>query len=235
MLCCGTPDDANEVDQNEPSAPANKIAKAGQRATSASVPENPNVQQDGAAQSQQSEKDALRKAENGQDRQEAPKDSSRGAANGEISRPAEAREEPPLPDLPKESEQSSQPDQTNPAVILQAPDPSVAPALTETEKDAEGDTKMQESEPLPTIKKDESPAPTPTRRSDENIKTTPLPPPPPVPQPVQNQDPVAPENADGKQQWLLPPIAPRFKGKKCLVLDLDETLVHSSFKVRLFT
>lgn len=33
------------------------------------------------------------------------------------------------------------------------------------------------------------------------------------------------------QQWLLPPIAPRFEGKKCLVLDLDETLVHSSFKV----
>lgn len=36
---------------------------------------------------------------------------------------------------------------------------------------------------------------------------------------------------DDKQQWLLPPIAPRFEGKKCLVLDLDETLVHSSFKV----
>jgi RNA polymerase II subunit A small phosphatase-like protein len=29
---------------------------------------------------------------------------------------------------------------------------------------------------------------------------------------------------------LLPPLEPRFKGKKCLVLDLDETLVHSSFK-----
>jgi carboxy-terminal domain RNA polymerase II polypeptide A small phosphatase len=34
-----------------------------------------------------------------------------------------------------------------------------------------------------------------------------------------------------KQQWLLPPIQSQFKGKKCLVLDLDETLVHSSFKV----
>ncbi|CUS15189.1 unnamed protein product [Tuber aestivum] len=36
---------------------------------------------------------------------------------------------------------------------------------------------------------------------------------------------------DERQQWLLPPPAPRFEGKKCLVLDLDETLVHSSFKV----
>ena len=29
---------------------------------------------------------------------------------------------------------------------------------------------------------------------------------------------------------LLPPIHPDDKGKKCLVLDLDETLVHSSFR-----
>ncbi|SCU96760.1 LANO_0E14290g1_1 [Lachancea nothofagi CBS 11611] len=29
---------------------------------------------------------------------------------------------------------------------------------------------------------------------------------------------------------LLPPRTPQFAGKKCLVLDLDETLVHSSFK-----
>merc|ERR1712228_692175 len=29
---------------------------------------------------------------------------------------------------------------------------------------------------------------------------------------------------------LLPPLEPEYKGKKCLVLDLDETLVHSSFK-----
>lgn len=34
-----------------------------------------------------------------------------------------------------------------------------------------------------------------------------------------------------KQQWLLPPLQPQLKGRKCLVLDLDETLVHSSFKV----
>jgi len=29
---------------------------------------------------------------------------------------------------------------------------------------------------------------------------------------------------------LLPPLKPEYEGKKCLVLDLDETLVHSSFK-----
>ncbi|ORZ24220.1 HAD-like domain-containing protein [Absidia repens] len=31
--------------------------------------------------------------------------------------------------------------------------------------------------------------------------------------------------------WLLAPISEQDKGRKCLVLDLDETLVHSSFKV----
>lgn len=39
--------------------------------------------------------------------------------------------------------------------------------------------------------------------------------------------------AVGNQKWLLPPIRPEMRGRKCLVLDLDETLVHSSFKVSL--
>ncbi|KAI5785890.1 HAD-like domain-containing protein [Geopyxis carbonaria] len=43
------------------------------------------------------------------------------------------------------------------------------------------------------------------------------------------QSPTAAERE--RQQWLLPPLRPEFEGKKCLVLDLDETLVHSSFKL----
>jgi hypothetical protein len=37
---------------------------------------------------------------------------------------------------------------------------------------------------------------------------------------------------DGQPAPLLPPLFVAHKGRKCLVLDLDETLVHSSFKVR---
>ncbi|KAH7408693.1 HAD-like domain-containing protein [Phaeosphaeria sp. MPI-PUGE-AT-0046c] len=58
-----------------------------------------------------------------------------------------------------------------------------------------------------------------------------LPPPPPLQQrqdDVQNQ---LPSEASEPHKYLLGPIAPRFQGKKCLVLDLDETLVHSSFKI----
>lgn len=36
---------------------------------------------------------------------------------------------------------------------------------------------------------------------------------------------------DGVPRPLLPPVSPKHAGRKCLVLDLDETLVHSSFKV----
>ncbi|PPQ99724.1 hypothetical protein CVT24_009707 [Panaeolus cyanescens] len=39
-----------------------------------------------------------------------------------------------------------------------------------------------------------------------------------------------PIGPDGIPKPLLPPIAPEHVGRKCLVLDLDETLVHSSFK-----
>lgn len=38
-------------------------------------------------------------------------------------------------------------------------------------------------------------------------------------------------SAGESQQWLLPPPLPHLQNRKCLVLDLDETLVHSSFKV----
>lgn len=60
-----------------------------------------------------------------------------------------------------------------------------------------------------------------------------LPPPPPL---AERQVAVQDQSADvgeapEEQKFLLGPIAPRFQGKKCLVLDLDETLVHSSFKV----
>ncbi|KAK4949557.1 hypothetical protein LTR10_012175 [Elasticomyces elasticus] len=71
-------------------------------------------------------------------------------------------------------------------------------------------------------------------------------PPPPGPPPTQSEQPqaeaqkeydgtvVSQQEAapiDDGRKWLLGPLRPEFKGKKCLVLDLDETLVHSSFKI----
>jgi RNA polymerase II subunit A small phosphatase-like protein len=73
----------------------------------------------------------------------------------------------------------------------------------------------------------------PNAEADSDHPKVDLPPPPPLEQRqnvVQSQTSEVSE-ASEPQKYLLGPLAPRFKGKKCLVLDLDETLVHSSFKV----
>lgn len=78
----------------------------------------------------------------------------------------------------------------------------------------------------------------PVAATTQESATSNLPPPPPGPGPAPATAPgpiTEPGPSAGPlyepQKWLLPPLAPELKGKKCLVLDLDETLVHSSFKV----
>ncbi|PGH12924.1 hypothetical protein AJ80_06529 [Polytolypa hystricis UAMH7299] len=67
-------------------------------------------------------------------------------------------------------------------------------------------------------------------RDEATQRTSELPPPPPLDQAVGQPIPPVPAVPE-KQQWLLPPLQPHLQDRKCLVLDLDETLVHSSFKV----
>ncbi|KAF5022979.1 hypothetical protein F66182_4977 [Fusarium sp. NRRL 66182] len=114
------------------------------------------------------------------------------------------------------------------------------PKATPTEEEPEvppkpannGDVDMQDA---PIEEPDETPvAPIAPAANAPAQTTIPPPPPPPGPGPsvvapsqFTEAGPLAPE----PQKWLLPPIAPEHKGRKCLVLDLDETLVHSSFKI----
>ncbi|KAI9027295.1 HAD-like domain-containing protein [Phycomyces nitens] len=52
------------------------------------------------------------------------------------------------------------------------------------------------------------------------------------PEPISAETPLsAPLQSPETTAWLLPPLTVADQTKKCLVLDLDETLVHSSFKV----
>lgn len=95
------------------------------------------------------------------------------------------------------------------------------------------DVEMPDAPPTaPSI--DEEPLDEPVQPAELQPQT-PLPPPPPLSkrqeQVATKETPPVPEPAPEKTSWLLPPIQPRFKGRKCLVLDLDETLVHSSFKI----
>ena len=235
FLCCGVPDSADSADQHA-LQPATKITKVGEHPTTASKPDNVGSKQ----QNTQSpaEKDALKQTDPRDRKEGANLDSGRilqagGSAhpgiNGELTRPGEAREQP-LPELPKDAGASIPPQvaQSNPAVKVEAPDPNAAQGSSQGEKNAEGVVQTEESEPIPEEKETNQSA---VPRREDSVRAA-LPPPPPVPQqPGSNEESVGADSIDAKQQWLLPPIAPRFKGKKCLVLDLDETLVHSSFKV----
>ncbi|TID15310.1 NIF-domain-containing protein [Venturia nashicola] len=74
---------------------------------------------------------------------------------------------------------------------------------------------------------------------DASQVTVDIPPPPPLEdrRPPSKEQSEHPETAGRHEntKWLLPVMRPEHKGRKCLVLDLDETLVHSSFKASDFT
>lgn len=97
----------------------------------------------------------------------------------------------------------------------------------------DGDVIMAEAVPIAPVSSEQS--------KSQEVRTEsqlPINLPPPPPRASQSQAAVgvgrSQSNATAPNErppWLLPPLQPRFQGKKCLVLDLDETLVHSSFKV----
>ena len=238
FLCCGTPDSTNKSDPNDAAAPPNKVTKIpSERPTTASRPEQaPSRQPNNVPPPPQNEKQPLEQDEPAQDREKAASLDSGRHQNGEVNRPSDDARDQPLPELPKEAESSSasQVGRSNPSVVVQAPARTTSTKASsrvssQGPKDSEGDIKMKDSDPVPN---EEAAGPVPAaERGEPANKAAMPPPPPPVPQPVPSEQVAAPEPAEQKQQWLLPPITPRFQGKKCLVLDLDETLVHSSFKV----
>ncbi|KAI9648615.1 hypothetical protein NHQ30_003253 [Ciborinia camelliae] len=244
LLCCGTPDHANSLDAP---VPANKVSKFSlSRPTTAKQPDPSKMgQQNSVPAVPQIEKEPLQQPQqvpqvdtgDGKHDVTSPQGTTKAAAsssdaNGELSRPAGNSHDQPLPDLPTVVEaEPAQPETTTPTVSVDAPAQTetavgvVSPSADLGQQDG-GDEKTENLDPG-TTEVEEAPLPLPKDEPVTSHQT--LPPPPPVPQiPTA----VIPEDSmEQKQQWLLPPIAPRFKGKKCLVLDLDETLVHSSFKV----
>ncbi|CAG8978402.1 hypothetical protein HYALB_00011100 [Hymenoscyphus albidus] len=239
LSCCIAPDDANPVDGGS-AVPANKISKVPSgRPMTASRPDQATINQQSSAMNQpQTEKEAFQRGDpvtklNGSEgldtnmgtQNTLPPAPAPPTTNGDLSRPGNTREQS-SPEVPSEAESSKAPEGTSAMVTTPEPTRSSIPAdSSRDQKDAEGDVKMSDPEPI--SQKDEASIP---GTKDESVKQV-LPPPPPVPQQPGPSDEPAPDSTEQKQQWLLPPIAPRFQGKKCLVLDLDETLVHSSFKI----
>ena len=170
-------------------------------------------------------------------------------STAETTEPPAATEtrDPPLPPLPT-PDVSSLPEvnagqamEATPVIAgtappqLIEPDESVAEQGTTIndrtlqQEQTDSDIAMVDAPPLMTTVEEPS-----TTRQELPQSQVNLPPPPPR----NGQDTTASGSSavtpSDKQRWLLPPLQPHFKGRKCLVLDLDETLVHSSFKVRTF-
>ncbi|KAL8691478.1 MAG: hypothetical protein Q9218_003305 [Villophora microphyllina] len=101
-----------------------------------------------------------------------------------------------------------------------------------TQQQEARDVEMPDAPPPPSASEQQ------TTSMESKVQVPPqsnLPPPPPTNPPIR---PAAADRrtsngvvASDTPKWLLPPMDARFQGKKCLVLDLDETLVHSSFKI----
>lgn len=124
---------------------------------------------------------------------------------------------------------------SNPDVQVQAPTPVIADNKGWEGKkvDEGGDVAMDDAPPEAPVTVPQ-PVDEPVQPAEQSIQPLPLPPAPPLLQrqaEVQREVPPVPEGGSEKQTWLLPPAQAHLKGRKCLVLDLDETLVHSSFKI----
>ena len=158
----------------------------------------------------------------------------------------------PLPPLPADNKDTqisahgtfnSTPVTTGVDELVEAPKAPNAPAAEESASKAEmtindrtpqqalGDIEMPDAPPVAPVLEQ------PAAKQEPLLQTPPLsnlPPPPPL---ISNRPLSTDQQASNgaitteHPKWLLPPMADRFRGKKCLVLDLDETLVHSSFKV----
>ncbi|KAF2001510.1 NIF-domain-containing protein [Amniculicola lignicola CBS 123094] len=141
----------------------------------------------------------------------------------------------PLPPLPQANRLD-----TNPQIAVQGPTPGTTPVQPNVTEDEEQiihdrtpeqeqlDTDIEMKDQIPLSTNDVHNEGESEAEAQDHIQKVDLPPPPPL---EQRQLATQEQHVETPQKYLLGPLRPEFKGKKCLVLDLDETLVHSSFKI----
>lgn len=258
LNCCSVPDNANGVDSEEAIPPAKQVTAIPQstRATATSKSAAGNSEVKTAQKPSESDKVVMTaKDETHQLNEKTESEEQTTGTENDEKQPAaplpqgsdlsanNARNQP-LPAIPADTEKTKVESdahlKTNPTVFVEAPTPNldqhakngeVLSAAAKSGGDSLTEQGANSSEPAQKREADVA---------DVQTTNNALPPPPPLPESGSNAkgnpsssppEAALAEAVEEKQQWLLPPIADRFKGKKCLVLDLDETLVHSSFKV----
>ncbi|KAI1489765.1 HAD-like domain-containing protein [Biscogniauxia mediterranea] len=231
--CCGVPSNANALEGGDDPLPSHKLDKIPQRPLTSSRRTITPSEQTTASKSQlyEKEKESPSQATSAQDTAKSPAKRASASTTQEQSVAA---------DHDSESKQTTLVGAPGPSITVNPPvaenhEAEAASAEASAKKDVDGDVDMPDVNPAASQS-----AKQPSVVADEQFpKQVPPPPPGPIPitsplpavaaTPVEEDVTVLPEQPQPK--YLLPPIEPRFKGKKCLVLDLDETLVHSSFKI----
>ncbi|PSK51825.1 hypothetical protein B9Z65_3092 [Elsinoe australis] len=126
---------------------------------------------------------------------------------------------------------------TPPNVTVQAPTPISQEdqmIADRTPEQKARDTDIEMTDVGPNVPLSSNDVPTIDDQSDKESSRVNIPPPPPL---EERQAQIAPQSGDTRSpnptgaKWLLPPTRSEHRGRKCLILDLDETLVHSSFKI----
>jgi RNA polymerase II subunit A small phosphatase-like protein len=254
LNCCSAPDNANGVDSEEAVLPVKQVAKIPLQARVPTSKPGSSALDTSAGQSSisQTEKEVMVKNEPALDTS-----TSEGAILTVLSTTLPGKQPPmvgwqgssrdtrnqPLPAIPHDAKKPALESETqggsSPSVFVQAPS-HVVPQVDNTVLATSQDVGQHEDNTIVDVANNDTRDPKAAKGVSNELQpnnSTQLPPPPaPNSESSQNtgpaqQDTTAADAAEEKQQWLLPPIEPRFHGKKCLVLDLDETLVHSSFKV----
>ncbi|EGS19066.1 uncharacterized protein CTHT_0056880 [Thermochaetoides thermophila DSM 1495] len=240
--CCGVPDSANGLD-TEPPEPNHKLEKIPERPATASRGRATPSEQPSGSKTQLSEKEPIPQQGH------MPKSSSK---NGKRVSGASTQDQSTVSgDRDNESKQTTLVSHgaSNPVISVESPKASSTEsekvAEFVPEKDAEGDITMTDAEPIES-KQEQQEQPQQQQQQQQQLpdeaekdseteaveivpRIPPPPPGPPVPNPPTSD--LIESPAEQPRKYLLPPQAPELKGRKCLVLDLDETLVHSSFKM----
>ncbi|KAF2156929.1 NIF-domain-containing protein [Myriangium duriaei CBS 260.36] len=125
-----------------------------------------------------------------------------------------------------------------PDVTVSGPTPTATEAAVIADRTPEQqarDTDIEMTDVGPSVPLSSNDVPTTTDQPSNNSSRVDLPPPPPLEERQAAVIPVPQESSRNSspaaRKWLLPPVRSEHKGRKCLILDLDETLVHSSFKI----
>ncbi|KAI1459475.1 NIF-domain-containing protein [Annulohypoxylon moriforme] len=226
--CCVVPNNANALEGGEDPLPSHKLDKIPQRPLTSSRRTTTPSENTAGGKAQIYEKEKEVQSQTGAGSQDASKAAKRASAST-------TQDQSTVGERESESKQTTLVGVPGPSITVNPPvaedhEAEAVAAEGSSSRDVDGDVEMADGEPAKTEL-----AKQPGTGTDEQY-AKPVPPPPPGPIPITNPTPIAPEDASvdveqGQTKYLLPPVEPHLKGRKCLVLDLDETLVHSSFKI----